>query len=97
MDLGIYLVLALLFTTFFSGMEVAFVSVDKLRFEVERKEGLSSRILTYFFQHAKDFVSMLLTGYSIALVVYGLLMAQLTGDWLQARGIFDPFLLIFLQ
>ncbi len=97
MDLGIYLVLALLFTTFFSGMEVAFVSVDKLRFEVERKEGLSSRILTYFFQHAKDFVSMLLTGYSIALVVYGLLMAQLTGNWLQAEGISAPFLLIFLQ
>ena len=78
-------------------MEVAFVSVDKLRFEVERKEGLSSRILTYFFQHAKDFVSMLLTGYSIALVVYGLLMAQLTGNWLQAEGISAPFLLIFLQ
>lgn len=97
MDLGIYLVLALLFTTFFSGMEVAFVSVDKLRFEVERKEGLSSRILTYFFQHAKDFVSMLLTGYSIALVIYGLLMAQLTGNWLQAEGISAPFLLIFLQ
>ena len=46
MDTYIYLLITMAFSAFFSGMEIAFVSVDKLRFEMERKEGLTSRILS---------------------------------------------------
>ena len=45
MNIYISLIITMLFSAFFSGMEIAFVSVDKLRFEMERKGGITSRIL----------------------------------------------------
>ena len=56
MDTYIYLLITMAFSAFFSGMEIAFVSVDKLRFEMERKEGLTSRILSYFFRNSNNFI-----------------------------------------
>ena len=44
MNIYISLIITMLFSAFFSGMEIAFVSVDKLRFEMERKGGITSRI-----------------------------------------------------
>ena len=45
MDTYIYLLITMAFSAFFSGMEIAFVSVDKLRFEMERKEGLTLSLI----------------------------------------------------
>ena len=47
----IYLLITMAFSAFFSGMEIAFVSVDKLRFEMERKPGITSSILSCFFRN----------------------------------------------
>ncbi len=44
MNIYISLIITMVFSAFFSGMEIAFVSVDKLRFEMERKGGITSRI-----------------------------------------------------
>ena len=56
MSIIIYLLITMAFSAFFSGMEIAFVSVDKLRFEMDRKGGVSSRILSLFFRNPNDFI-----------------------------------------
>ncbi|MBQ7461137.1 MAG: HlyC/CorC family transporter [Bacteroidaceae bacterium] len=71
-------VFILLLSAFFSGMEIAFVSSSKLRFEMEREEqGFSARLIDTFYRHPNNFISTLLVGNNIALVVYGILMAKI--------------------
>ena len=78
-------------------MEIAFVSVDKLRFEMDRKGGVSSRILSLFFRNPNDFISTMLVGNNIALVIYGILMAQIIGDNLLAGWITNHFVMVLVQ
>lgn len=68
----------LLLSGFFSGMEIAFVSASKLRFEMEREEqGFAARLIDTFYRHPNNFISTLLVGNNIALVLYGILMARI--------------------
>lgn len=97
MDTYIYLLITMLFSAFFSGMEIAFVSVDKLRFEMEREDGLSSRILAYFFRNSNNFISTMLVGNNIALVIYGILMAQIINAYLLRGLISNDFIEVLVQ
>ena len=72
MDILIYVLITMAFSAFFSGMEIAFVSVDKLRFEMDRKPGPTTTVLEYFFRNPNNFISTMLVGNNIALVVYGI-------------------------
>ena len=77
-NLIIGLIITMVFSAFFSGMEIAFVSGNRLRAEMDReKNGWSQRAIAYFYQHPNNFVSTMLVGNNIALVVYGILFARI--------------------
>ena len=97
MNIYISLIITMVFSAFFSGMEIAFVSVDKLRFEMERKGGVTSRILSVFFKNPNEFISTMLVGNNIALVIYGILMAQIIGDNLLSGFIENHFRYLYLN
>ncbi|MBP1541537.1 MAG: HlyC/CorC family transporter [Prevotella sp.] len=77
-NLIIGLIVTMVFSAFFSGMEIAFVSSNRLRAEMEReKGGLAQRAIEVFYRHPNNFVSTMLVGNNIALVVYGILFARI--------------------
>ena len=74
----IWLIIAMVFSAYFSGMEIAFVSSNRMLAEMDReKNGLSQRAMAVFYQHPHNFVSTMLVGNNIALVVYGILFAHI--------------------
>ena len=98
MNIIVQILITMAFSAFFSGMEIAFVSSNKLRFEMDRNEqSLTSRILSIFFRKPNDFISTMLVGNNIALVIYGILMAELIEQRLLANWIDNEFLLVLIQ
>lgn len=80
------LLVTMVFSAFFSGMEIAFVSSNRLRAEMDRdKNGLAQRAITIFYRHPNDFISTMLVGNNIALVIYGILFAQVFDKTLFAQ------------
>ena len=78
LPLIIGIIVTMLFSAFFSGMEIAFVSSNRMLAEMDKeKHGLSQKCLSVFYQHPNHFVSTMLVGNNIALVVYGILIAKL--------------------
>jgi CBS domain containing-hemolysin-like protein len=72
------IIICLLFSAFFSGMEIAFISANKLHIEVLRQQGaLSGRILSKFVSNQAHFLGTTLVGNNLALVLYGIYMASL--------------------
>ena len=66
-------------------MEIAFLSSDKLRLELDRSRGgVSARILGVFYSRPDHFITTMLLGNNVALVIYGLLTAVLMEPWLKS-------------
>jgi len=78
MSSGIIIFICLLLSAFFSGMEIAFVSANKLKVELDKQSGRAySRLLDGVLQSPAKFIATMLVGNNIALVVYGVMMAKL--------------------
>jgi len=74
--LVIIIISTLLASAFFSGTEIAFISANRLKIELDKNQGaISGKILSYFVKNSSKFISTLLLGNNIALVVYGIYMA----------------------
>jgi CBS domain containing-hemolysin-like protein len=86
MDPGLlpYIVISLVFSFFFSGIEIAYLSANKLQLELKGKQGaLAGRIFEKFIKKPSMFIGTTLVGNTIALVFYGIFMAQLLEPMLQ--------------
>lgn len=82
----IYVLVAILFSAFFSGMEIAFISANRLKIELEKKQGdFSAKIHSGFIQKPASFIGAMLIGNNIALVIYSMAMAVLL----------EPFILVY--
>ncbi|QKX04256.1 HlyC/CorC family transporter [Aquimarina sp. TRL1] len=72
------IVFSLILSAFFSGMEIAYVSSNKIHIEIEKKQGdFLSKILTRLTKKPSRFIATMLVGNNIALVIYGLFMGKL--------------------
>lgn len=81
------IIFCLILSAFFSGMEIAFVSSNKIYLEIEKKQdGFLSQILTKLTKQPSKFIAAMLVGNNIALVLYGYFMGNLVLEWLNNAG-----------
>lgn len=81
------IILCLILSAFFSGMEIAFISSNKIYLEIEKKQDdFTSQILTKLTQNPSKFIATMLVGNNIALVVYGFYMGELIMNWIVFSG-----------
>lgn len=86
----------MLCSAFFSGMEIAFVSSNRMLLEMDKeRDAVASKPLEIFYKHPNNFVSTMLVGNNIALVLYGILFAKLFDATLFAG--FEPEMRVFLD
>lgn len=84
MSAWIIILITLVFAAFLSGMEIAFLSANKLRIELESKQGnISARIFSFFIKHPSRFIATALVGTNIAIVIYSIYMDQVLEPALQ--------------
>ena len=77
----VYVGIALVFSAFFSGIEIAYISANKLQIELQKKQGMwSGKVLSKFLARPGQFIGTTLIGNTIMLVLYGTFMAFLLDD-----------------
>jgi len=89
------IITALLFSAFFSGMEIAYVSANKIHIELEKKQdGILAKILRRLTQKPSKFIATMLVGNNIALVIYGFFMGDLITEWVHETPWLNQYITI---
>ena len=77
MNSSVIILITILASAFFSGLEIAFITSNKLRIELESKQGnFSAKILAYFTKYPSRYLGTMLLGNNIALVIFGIYMDE---------------------
>ena len=93
----VIIILSILLSAFFSGMEIAFVSANKMHIELEKKrEGFIPRILTKITQKSSKFITTMLVGNNISLVIYSYYMGKFLIRFIPAQS-FNEFWILLIQ
>lgn len=94
----IVIISTLLFSAFFSGMEIAFLSSNRLKVEMDRSKGtLNGRILGVFYKDESHFIAMLLLANNVSLVIFGISAANLLNPVIESWGITSDGLILVFQ
>ena len=98
----IVVAVTLFFSALCSGLEIAFNSTNRLQLEVDMKKNkFSAKIVSLFFKNQSHFITSLLIGNNLALIIYGMSMAQLldapVGHWLQAISLNNDFMVFLVK
>lgn len=84
MDYLLFVLVALLLSTFFSGMEMAFVSSNKIRIELDKKRGfVTAAFLSVFTRHSSRFIVTMLVGKTLSMVVYGVFLLRWLASFIE--------------
>jgi CBS domain containing-hemolysin-like protein len=99
MELNFVLIIcSLICSAFFSAMELAYISANRLRIEVVKKNNtFQAKILNLLYRKESNMIALLLLGNNVALVVYGIAAGAQLSPWLEQMGVQDQGLLLVLQ
>lgn len=92
------IIITLFFSAFFSGLEIAYISSNRLKIELDKAKGtFNSKILNIFYTNEPRFIAMLLMGNNIALVFFGLFAADLLDPIIKGWGVSSEVLVLLIQ
>ncbi|MDE6825467.1 MAG: CNNM domain-containing protein, partial [Paramuribaculum sp.] len=78
-------VISLIFSALFSGVEIAYITSDRVRVELDRNDGgIIARLINRFYSDEDLFISTILVGNNIVLVIYGMGDSYMLEPWLSA-------------
>lgn len=92
------ILISLLFSAFFSGMELAFLSSNRLKIEVDKSKGtILSKLHSVFYKNEAKIIAFILLGNNISLVVYGISAAVILEPIIDSWGVSSDSLILLLQ
>ena len=92
------ILISLLFSAFFSGMELAFLSSNRLKIEVDKSKGtILSKLHSVFYRNEAKIIAFILLGNNISLVVYGISAAVILEPIIEGWGVSSDSLILLLQ
>lgn len=94
----LFLILAMIFSALFSGLEIAFISANRLKIELDNKKGVfSAKILSLFLKQPAKFIGAMLLGNNVCLVIYSIIMAMVLEPIIITYLTHNEFIILITQ